>query len=50
MAKVSILPWTGKEDENRRMPIYLVVRHRPLRWRKPPQDTTRGPNVNSPHD
>jgi integrase len=28
MAKVSILPWTGKEDENRRMPIYLVVRHR----------------------
>jgi len=28
MAKVSILPWTGKEDENRRMPIYLVARHR----------------------
>ena len=23
-----LLPWTGKEDENRRMPIYLVVRHR----------------------
>lgn len=27
MAKVSILPWSGKADDRGRLPIYLVVRH-----------------------